>query len=500
MGIANSTSIFKGAIITVSMRWTDRLIGFVSTLLLARLLIPEDFGIIAMASLVIGLVDVFLALGVNVALIQNRNPTSVHYDTAWTLRLIQTTLAALIVCLTAPQAADYFHDPRIGPVLFAMAFSLWLTGLENIGVITFQKEMRFGLDFYFTFLKRIVGFGVTILLAWMLNSYWALVCGTIASRAFGALLSYRMSPMRPRFSFAKIREIFSVSQWMLINGIGVYLNRNLHKIIVGRRTNATVMGGYTLADEISAMPSTELLAPLNRVLFPAFVEAKHDLTKLKQLFLLAQGVQSLLGIAMGVGLALVVHEVVLILLGEKWLFIAPFVQLLALANVAEAIATSGGYILITLGKSRNVAFLNWIQLSFFAIAALFMLPTSDVLQIAWLRMIAVLLGLFLSIWILIHTLSNLRLNEILSVMVRPLIGAAVMAIVVIFVEKEVIFSTPIMLIIKIVVGIFIYSSAIILMWLAIGKPKGAESYLLDKLFRVLQHRKWSEKFSHERRI
>ena len=100
-----SNSVFSGAVLTVSMRWTDRLIGLVSTLILARLLVPEDFGIIAMASIVVGLTEVLFDLGVNVALIQNKSPTKGHYDTAWTLRLLQSGVAAILVAGTAPLAA-----------------------------------------------------------------------------------------------------------------------------------------------------------------------------------------------------------------------------------------------------------------------------------------------------------------------------------------------------------------------------------------------------------
>jgi lipopolysaccharide exporter len=170
---AGRTSVFKGAILTVSMRWTDRLIGFGSTLILARLLVPADFGVVAMASLVVGLADVLLSLGVNVALIRNHNATPAHYNTAWTLRLAQSAIAATVVFVAAPAAALYFNDPRIIPVLRFMALGMLLVGMENIGIITFQKEMRFGLDFRFVFLKRIVGFLTTILAAWLLRSYWA---------------------------------------------------------------------------------------------------------------------------------------------------------------------------------------------------------------------------------------------------------------------------------------------------------------------------------------
>ena len=110
------------------MRWTDRSIAFVSTLILARLLVPEDFGVIAMASLVIGLADVFFELGVNVALIQNRTPSQEHYDTAWTLRIIQTTLAAIVVVIAAPLAATYFNDPRVTlvvQVLGSVSYAEW---------------------------------------------------------------------------------------------------------------------------------------------------------------------------------------------------------------------------------------------------------------------------------------------------------------------------------------------------------------------------------------
>lgn len=483
------TSVFKGAILTVSMRWTDRLIGFVSTLILARLLAPEDFGIIAMASLVVGLVDVLLALGVNVALIRNPNATPAHYNTAWTLRLAQSAVAAMVVFFVAPKAATYFSDPRIIPVLRFMALGMLFVGMENIGTITFQKEMRFGLDFRFVFLKRIVGFLTTMIAASLLHSYWALVIGTLAGRGFGVLLSYQMHPMRPRFSLEKMKEIFSVSQWMLVNSIGNYLNRNLDKMLVGRRASATIMGGYTLADEISAMPSTEVLAPLNRVLFPAFVEAKKDLTELKRLYLLAQGVQSLLGISAGVGLALVAHEAIFVLLGEKWLFVAPFVQVLALANVVEAITTSGGYVLITMGKIKSAALISWLQVIFFAAAVFLVLPGADALQIALIRVVTVLAGLFVSVWMLIRTLNNVSVLDIIRTVLRPLLATGVMALSVISIGEVIHLAPLAALVVKITAGLLSFPTAVMLMWWVAGKPSGAESYLLDKALSALSRRK-----------
>ena len=128
------SSVVSGAFLTIAMRWTDRLIGFISTLILARLLAPEDFGIIAMASLVISLTDVLFDLGVNIALIQNKSPTQDHYDTAWTLRLLQSILATAIVASVAPWAADYFKEPRITLVIQVLSLSFLLSAFENIGI------------------------------------------------------------------------------------------------------------------------------------------------------------------------------------------------------------------------------------------------------------------------------------------------------------------------------------------------------------------------------
>lgn len=475
------TSVVRGALLTISMRWIDRLIGLVSTLILARLLVPADFGIIAMASLVISLTEVLLDLGVNVALIQNKRATQAHYNTAWTLRLIQTLVATGIVVTIAPWASDYFNEPRVAPVMQILAISLMFSGFENIGIIAFQKEMRFGQDFRFVLAKRSVSFIVTIIAAWLMQSYWALVIGSLVGRIFGVILSYIMHPMRPRFSFEKFGEIFTVSQWMLIRSISGYLDNNLHQIVVGRREDASIMGAYSLANEISALPTTELLAPLNRVLFPVFVKVSHDLTELKRVFLLAQGVQTLIGVPAGVGLALVANEAVLLLLGGKWHSAVPLIQIIALVNVMTAIMTSGGYILITLGKVRIIALYSWIQVGIFAALAFLVIPHGGALQIAGLRLIVAVMGIVVFIWLLLRELKELRLTEIFASVIRPLIGVLIMAFCVMNIALIIELQGKALLTAQVCVGIISYSLSIVALWRLAGCPPGAESYLLEKV-------------------
>ncbi len=481
--------IVQGTILTVAMRWTDRLIGLVSTLILARLLVPEDFGIIAMASLFITLADVFFDLGVYVTLVQNKSPSQAHFDTAWTLGLLQAALAAVVLFLSAPCAAAYFHEPRVEDVIKVLGLGLLITGFDNIGVVNFQKEMRFGQDFIFMFTRRFSGFAVTIIAAWMLQSYWALAIGTVSGRLVGLVCSFLMHPMRPRLGLSKVREILGVSQWLMARTTGGYLESQLHRVVVGRRDDATVMGAYAMAGDISAMPSTELLMPINRVLFPAFVRVKEDPQELKRVFLIAQGVQTLIAMPASAGLALVAPEIIMLMLGEKWMMAVPFVQIFAVASLATAMLSSATYLMITLGHVKALALFSWAQVVLFAVFAFVVFPTFEALQIAWLRLWVSLASDVIFAGLLLHYFSPLRSIDLARGVLRPILAVGAMAVCLQALSTFWVSPSPFAaLVAKTLIGAGVYTSTVLTLWWAAGRPCGAEFYMLNAAKRVLAKR------------
>lgn len=473
-------NIIHGAFLAIAMRWTDRLIGLLSTIILARILVPADFGIIATASIVIALADVLLEMGVYVVLMQTKDPTPAHYDTAWTIRLIQTSIMTGAVLLAAPLAADYFNNPALTPVIRILAFTFLLEGLENIWIITLQKDQQYTRDFRFMFSKRFAGFIITMAGAIITQSYWALVAGTLGGRLTGVILSYVMDRRRPRFSLEKFREIFSLSQWVWVRSIARYFQDRLHQIVVASRESSAVMGTYTLAGQIAAMPTTELLAPLNRVLFPAFVKVKHDLVELKRVFLLAQSVQALVVIPAAVGMTLVAHEAVVIMLGEKWLPAVPFVEIFALLGCFTAITSSGFYVLATLGKFRITALYAWIQVAVFALLAYVVFPNAGAEDVAKLRLVLATTGLISFTLFMRRELPGLRVREMFASVVRPGIGAALMYAALILLQANLLLPALPMLVLKVVTGGLVYSAAVLVTWAFTGRNEGAESYLLEK--------------------
>lgn len=481
------TSIARGAAFTVGMRWLSRLVGIVSTLILARLLTPDDFGVTAMASIALGLTSVLLDLGVNVALIRNRDASDAHFHSAWTLRIAQATVIAITLAVMSPWAGGYFHDHRVTPVLWVLATTVLISSFENIGIVSFQKEMQFGREFRYLVTNRLFAFVATISLALVLRNYWALVLGGLAGALFTVANSYHAHPMRPRPSVAKVREIFGVSQWMLAQNIGNYFDDNLHKLLVGRREDAAVMGGYSLAAEIAAMPSTELLQPLNRVLFPAFVAVKHDLDQLKRTFLLAQGLQVLVAFPAAVFLSYLAQDVVAVLLGAKWAAAAPFLQSLALGSALWAIRSSAWYVGVTLGQERRSAAVSWLQVGLFVGAAVLLFPRIGAREIAQLRVLLPAVGLVIQLWIVSRALGNLTALEMLVGVWRPVV--AVGATLALLHVAHVRALYPLVdLLIKLAICTLGYSGLTYLLWRQSGRPEGAESYLLALAQRLKRRR------------
>src|SRR5215469_12673703 len=129
--------MLRGSAWMVGLRWSLRITGVVSTVILARLLTPADFGIVAIAMIVVGMLEILNQTGQNLAIIRHPNPTSDHYNSAWTMSVILGLLVASLIYLIAPLTSVYFHDPRAIPVMQCLALRAAMSGFENVGIVDF---------------------------------------------------------------------------------------------------------------------------------------------------------------------------------------------------------------------------------------------------------------------------------------------------------------------------------------------------------------------------
>ena len=245
----------RGAMWMVAWRLADRTLGLASTVVLARLLVPADFGLVAMATSVIALLELLTAFSFDTALIQNQRTERRHYDTAWTLGVVFGLFNGLVLVGFAIPASRFYAEPRLEAVLYCLAFTSLIGGLANIGTVAFRKDLQLGKEFQFQMTRRVIMVIVTVVLAILFRSYWALVIGTLVSSALGTVISYAMHPYRPRFSLAGWNDLIHFSKWLLlVNFLNFVQNRSVN-FIVGKVSGAPSLGLYSIAYEISTLPS-----------------------------------------------------------------------------------------------------------------------------------------------------------------------------------------------------------------------------------------------------
>lgn len=481
-------ALAKSAAWTILARWTLRLIGIVSTLVLARLLVPEDFGLVAMAMTVVSLVELMSYLGMEMVLIRHAAPTRQHYDTAWTLNLCVVVACASITALASYPASLFFNEPRLTAIMLIIAATWAVQSLENIGTVDFRRYMQFDKEFAFVTGKKLAGFVVTLICAFSFRSYWALVAGLVASRIAGIVLSYKMHALRPRWCLALWREMLSFTGATLINGFLHFAGQRTPHIFAGRLMGAAPLGIYAIGEEIASLPVTEIVSPVGRALFPGYSRLASDLALLGDYVLQVNATVMTIVLPACAGIALLAEPVVRLGLGDQWLAAIPLVQVLAISAGCSAIQSNSWSVYYSLGRPYLTTRLWLIKLAVLGISIWPMFTQFGLLGIAYADLVSTLAMLLADIGTLLKALQ-LKLTRYLGALWRPVVATAVMAaavqIAAIHVSGHVAIPTSaigsaIVLAAGIGTGIAAYSVMLLLLWRMAGRPEGMEALVLKR--------------------
>lgn len=486
--------IARGAAWMLLFKAVDRVLGIVSTLLLARLLVPADFGLVAMAMSVIAVIELATAFSFEIALIQNPRPQRVHFDTAWTLNVLLGLGCGAAIAALAYPAAVFYAEPRLSAVMLVLAIAWLAAGFENVGTVEFRRAMDFRREFGFMAAKRVVNFVVTVALALLFGSYWALVIGTLLGRLAGVVLSYVMHSFRPRFTLAASRDLFGFSGWLLLNNLlGVAILRAPH-FFVGRLNGSQALGLYTVGSELAYMPATELIAPVNRVLFPGFARLTDDAARFRATFIDIIAVIVMIVVPTSIGIAAVAEPMIRVLLGEKWMEAVPVLQLLAPAGAIVALTSNNVSAYLALGRTAHPPLIMGARIAALIAALIWLAPGGGIVGVAQAELIAALVSLLISFPMLLRTLK-LSVTDYSALAWRPLAAGATMGIAVhhlmiVMRAVEPTFADELVrLLIGVAGGMIVYGFAIWLLWRLAGRPRGAESILLHRLRTLLAERR-----------
>jgi lipopolysaccharide exporter len=480
----------KGAAWMVLFKMLERGIGLCSIVVLARLLIPADFGLVALATAVIAVLELLGAFSFDIALIQRPDADRTFYDTAWSFNIVVGISACILLVALAMPTANFYGDPRLANVIYVLALAPLLSSVENIGVVVYRKNMEFQKDFAFLLSKKLLSVTVTLLLALTLRNYWALVVGILTGRFAGSVLSYVVNDYRPRFTLQRRKELMNFSGWLLFNNISGFVSYRIGDFIIGKTAGPAALGVYSVASEIANMPTTELVAPINRAVFPAYAKMNADQAALQEGYLRVAGVIALMTVPAALGIAATGDVLIPLIFGAKWQAAVPLVKVLAFFGLIQALQNNVGSVYYALGKPK----LNtYVSVSYNVL----MVPTLIVFSIKWGNLGATYAllcaaGLMMPInFGVVLNLLQLKTINLLAVLWRPVFSGITMLAAVLFTLHELVLhaptlAAPLVLTTLILVGFVTYSGLLYLLWVVSGKPVGAELTILNQIAQRLQ--------------
>jgi lipopolysaccharide exporter len=472
----------QGAAWMVALRLSIRGIGVVSVVVLARLLVPADFGLVAIATALAGALASMSEFGFQVALIQNQTADRRHYDTAWTLGVVRGLLIGGMLTIFARPLAGMFSDPRLEPVLFVLAVGVIVTSLENIGVVDFRKHFQFHKEFIYRAVARFASFIIALPAAIMLRNYWALVLGMFAGQLGGVLLSYAMCSYRPRVSVSVWRELIGFSKWLLLNNILYFAYHHIDAFVIGRFAGAQPLGFFRVAHEIASLPTTEMVAPIRAAILPGYAKLASDYERLRASFAATFGTIVIVAVPVAVGLGLIADPLVRLVLGEQWLDAIPLLEVLCIAGAVNVCTANTWPVFIALGRP-------WINAALTGLGAILLVPlllwsmqTAGVFGAAW-ALVAVSAVLLAANLMAALRLLRLPARQLLGQSWRTALAVATMSGAMFVVrgqwsENEGILDMALVLVSSIGLGAAMYLGSLWLLWRLTGAKAGPEQAVL----------------------
>jgi len=328
---------------------------------LARILKPEDFGIVAIANFFTTLGNTVFALGMGPALIQKKGEITEYLDTAWTANLIISIIATVFILVISPVIVHlYFDEPRaLFPTIILISV-VTISGLNNIGMVLFMKKIEMKKVFLYNALPKIIGVIISIIASNFFRNFWGLVYGIIFEYFSRMILSYILAPRKPSFKLDKKKfiELYSFGGWLQLKNIVSWASNNFDVAIIGALVNTTMLGFYNRASSLAKLPEAQINKVINVISFPLYSAVRDNSEQLlKAVKYNNDFVLLLLGPVLIITQSYT-EELVNLLLGEGWQQLVPAFKYLVIAFSLKAYIASYTPLVRALGLSKFEFFFN----------------------------------------------------------------------------------------------------------------------------------------------
>ncbi|MDZ8225494.1 MULTISPECIES: lipopolysaccharide biosynthesis protein [unclassified Nostoc] len=418
----------KSVIWTVIESWGRQGVSLVVFFILARLLNPETFGLIALASIFIEFVQIFVDQGFSVAIIQRQEIDSEHLDTAfWTTLGISVLLTVLSVA-GAGLTADFFKQPQLVPIIQCLSISFIFNGLSSVQQAVLERKFAFKSLAIRSLLAVIIGGIVGVWMAFLGFGVWSLVGQQLSGSFIQVIVLWRVSDWRPGFQFSNIhvKELFNfginISAFNIIN----FFNRRADDLLIGYYLGLVALGYYSVAYKLLLVMMQVLISTTTKVALPIFSRLQAEPERLLNAFYTATQFTSLIAFPIFLCVPVLATEFIKVFFGEQWIQSIPVLQILSLIGPVHLIFFYNNSVILALGKpswrlwiqvintvTNVIGFALVVRLGIVAVASAYVVRGYLILPISLLA---------------INKLVKINLNNYLRLYIVPLVASGAMVI------------------------------------------------------------------------
>ncbi|MCX7982645.1 MAG: lipopolysaccharide biosynthesis protein [Syntrophales bacterium] len=467
---ALSQKAISGGLWLLALRVSTRFLGLIRSIILARLLTPADFGLVGMAMIVIAVLDIVTQTGFDATLIQRKEPSRNLIDAAWTLQAIRGGFLFLAAFLIAPWAAHFFHLSSLDLVIRFIAISFIITGIRNVGVVFFQKELRFDQSFKLEIISSLVDLFLSVGLALILRDVWALLWGGLAGNLSRFILSYLIHPYRPTLSFSPqhVKSLFNFGKWILGTGIVYALQVQIDIFAIGKIRGAKDVGLYQMAMTIATIATTEISYLIRQVTFPTFSILQDDMEGLKRAYVKVCQLASAISLPIGLLILALADDIVFVLLGHQWMNLIPCLKVLVISGLLATIGRLAYPVFLALGLPKYEALFQGFNLIVIALLIFPLTHMHGIIGAAW-ALLAGNVSVFLSSLILLKRLANLSYFLHLKILLPPIVSVTFMTTTLLILKPHMTdMGIFLRLSTEIITGLFIYALSLHIFGVKIG--------------------------------
>jgi O-antigen/teichoic acid export membrane protein len=397
-----------------------QIIQFVVSVLLARLLTPNDFGLFSMIIVFTGFAELFNDVGLGAAIIQRSDVNRQLLNSVFWTNVLIGILLTVITAFAAPFLSSFYNEPLLKNLTTWISINFFINSLCIVQTVLLQKRIDFRRLAYTEMLATIISGIISVSMALSGFGVWSLVAQSVTFAFFYALMLWTFSTWQPKLSFdwQALKGLLRFSTHLFGFNVFNYWVRNMDNLLIGKVIGSSALGIYSRAYSLMLLPVSQISTVMGRVMFPALSIIQKDTELTKKVYLNSTRIIALISFPFITALLITAEPLILLLYGEKWSEIIPIFRILCITGIGQTVGTTLGWIYTSQGRT-DIMF-KWGMLSGFIYIISFVIGIHwGIIGIATAYVLSGYLILWYPAWAIPGRLINLRFGEMLKNLAGP---------------------------------------------------------------------------------